>query len=84
VSGGYTFTDIAAGNVHSCGVLVNGSALCWGAMCCDGHAMPLVCLHPDLWWLIDQSAADAVLQGMGATARWAMQTTRSQQLHPPQ
>ncbi|KAL4856511.1 Ultraviolet-B receptor 8 [Chlorella vulgaris] len=30
VSGGHTFADIAAGNTHTCGVLANGSALCWG------------------------------------------------------
>ncbi|KAI3432288.1 hypothetical protein D9Q98_003848 [Chlorella vulgaris] len=30
VSGGLTFSHIAAGTSYSCGVLVNGSAFCWG------------------------------------------------------
>jgi alpha-tubulin suppressor-like RCC1 family protein len=31
VAGGYNFTSISVGNVHSCGLLVNGSAMCWGS-----------------------------------------------------
>ncbi|MCX6006512.1 MAG: hypothetical protein NTZ34_04525, partial [Chloroflexi bacterium] len=30
ISGDYNFTAISAGWDHSCGLLVNGSALCWG------------------------------------------------------
>ncbi len=30
VSGDYNFSSLALGNFHSCGLLVNGSVLCWG------------------------------------------------------
>jgi alpha-tubulin suppressor-like RCC1 family protein len=31
VSGGYNFTNICVGSAHTCGTLINGTALCWGA-----------------------------------------------------
>ncbi len=30
VGGGYKYSDIAVGYVHSCGLLTNGSVVCWG------------------------------------------------------
>ena len=30
VSGGHTFTQLAAGNGFTCGILQGGSARCWG------------------------------------------------------
>ncbi len=30
VSGGHNFSSVYSGNVHACGLLYNGSALCWG------------------------------------------------------
>ncbi len=30
VSGSYSFTQLTAGRDHTCGLLGNGSALCWG------------------------------------------------------
>jgi hypothetical protein len=31
VGGGLQFLDLAAGGDHACGILLNGSAACWGA-----------------------------------------------------
>lgn len=45
VSGGLTFSHIAAGTSYSCGVLVNGSAFCWGAHS-SGRRAARVCLRP--------------------------------------
>jgi alpha-tubulin suppressor-like RCC1 family protein len=30
VAGGLSFSSIAAGDVHSCGVAISGVAYCWG------------------------------------------------------
>jgi len=30
VSGGLTFTSLAAGNAHTCGLVANGTLYCWG------------------------------------------------------
>jgi hypothetical protein len=63
VSGSYNFTLLTAGNAHTCGLLGNGSALCWGEnklLACRPVVEGRVCVP---------SCRPAFRQNMGINAR---------------
>ena len=43
VSGSHTFTQLSAGSEHTCGLLGNGSALCWGEYGMQAMVLRLHC-----------------------------------------
>ena len=47
VSGSYSFAQISAGGLHTCGVLTNGAGLCWGECCERAKLLPVqaACCH---------------------------------------
>jgi hypothetical protein len=81
VSGGHAFTEITAGEYHTCGLLANGSALCWGELL--GTRIVWRCGFETRNPPLSHSLSVCVLQAPGCKAGWAPAPTltpSSQQL----